>query len=79
MTYNRCYFIIIGETEPVGEIPFEIMNNPKGVQEILRINEVLKNSSMQNFNAGSGRGGGPDFLGCMPINLSRRNLLNVQR
>ena len=30
-------------------------------------------------SANSRGGGGVDFLGCMPINLSRRNLMNVQR
>ena len=34
--------------------------------------------SLSSTNSRGG-GGGVDFLGCMPINLSRRNLMNVQR
>ena len=35
--------------------------------------------SLSSTNSRGGGGGGVDFLGCMPINLSRRNLMNVQR
>ena len=35
--------------------------------------------SLSSANSRGGGGGGVDFLGCMPINLSRRNLMNVQR
>lgn len=61
----------------------EVLSTPRAIQEIMRINDTLK--SARNFNSsmggggGGGSGGGLDFLGCMPINLSRRNLLNVQR
>lgn len=60
----------------------EVLSTPRAIQEIMRINDILK--SARNFNSsigggGGGSGGGLDFLGCMPINLSRRNLLNVQR
>ena len=76
---------ILGETEPVGESPMEVLSTPRAIQEIMRINDTLK--SARNFNSSIGGGGGGgggsgvglDFLGCMPINLSRRNLLNVQR
>lgn len=72
---------VSGETEPVGESPMEVLSTPRAIQEIMRINDTLK--SARNFNSsiggGGGSGGGLDFLGCMPINLSRRNLLNVQR
>lgn len=80
--YSNLYDNTSGETEPVGESPMEVLSTPRAIQEIMRINDILK--SARNFNSsigggGGGSGGGLDFLGCMPINLSRRNLLNVQR
>jgi hypothetical protein len=67
-----------GETDIAGEGPLDLLNTPRCTQEINRINETLK--SARNFNSSvGGRDRGVEFLGCMPINLSRRNLLNVQR
>lgn len=68
-----------GETEPVGESPLETVSTPRAIQEIMRINDTLKSAKNFNSSGGGGQGGGMEFLGCMPINLSRRNLLNVQR
>lgn len=68
---NLC---IPGEIETVGEAPLEVVTSDKCSQEIIRINEKLK----KELNHSS-RGNNLEFLGCMPINLSRRNLLNVQR
>lgn len=70
---------ILGETEPVGESPLETLSTPRAIQEIMRINDTLKSAKNFNSSGGGGQGGGMEFLGCMPINLSRRNLLNVQR
>jgi hypothetical protein len=72
------YHTSTGETEVVGEGTLDLLNSPRCTQEINRINETLE--SARNFNSSvGGRDRGMEFLGCMPINLSRRNLINVQR
>lgn len=59
----------------------ESLNPAKCSQEIIRINDTLRTAAISSSSSSSSRGGGGgvEFLGCMPINLSRRNLLNVQR
>ena len=77
---------IPSDSEVSGELPLEVLGPAVYLQGVLTLNEILKQAD-SNSNGGSSnssssscnRGDRVEFLGCMPINLSRRNLLTVQR
>ena len=74
------------DSEVAGELPLEVLGPAVYLQGVLTLNEILKQADHSSSSGGGGNSssssnssGRVDFLGCMPINLSRRNLLTVQR
>ena len=81
---------IPSDSEASGELPLEVLGPPVYLQGVLTLNEILKQADSSSSTSSSGgasnssssggnRSDRVEFLGCMPINLSRRNLLTVQR
>ena len=71
---------IPSDSEVSGDLPLEVLGPAVYLQGVFTLNEILKQAdSSSSSGGGSNRNDRVEFLGCMPINLSRRNLLTVQR